>query len=640
MPGWWLTLLPWCASAAPVEPAPASAPTSPPGAAVASASSAGEALYQARCAGCHEGQVPRAPHRLFLSRLYASHVVEALGPAGLMAAQGQGLDDAQRRDLARAITGRDALAEAAVPVAPDCRGEARRFDRRMPAVASGWGRDNSRFVPAAIAGLDAADVPRLQLRWAFAHPRANRARGQPTIAWGAVFAGSQDGVVRAFDLASGCVRWRFRAAAEVRTGLVAGDAAAAGRDDSLFFGDLIGNVYAVDAHHGTLRWKVHVHEHPHATLTGTPSLHRGVLYVPVSSLELISAADANYECCSFRGAVVALDARSGRELWRSWTIDPPTPVRVTRAGTRALAPSGVPVWNSPTVDAARGLLYFGTGEAYTEPAPPTSDAVLAVSLRDGTHRWVFQALVDDAFNHGCFGRDTANCPAHPGPDYDIGTSIIGSHQPDGRARLFAGQKSGWVYALDPAAGGALLWKARVGRGGIVGGVHFGMATDGQRLFVPVHDVDHEFDRVRHDRPARPGLFALDPVTGRELWAAPAPDTCHGRPGCNPGISAAVTAIPGMVFAGHSDGVLRAYDAASGRITWEFDTTQPLRTVSGETTAGGSMGSGGVAIRDGYVVVNSGYTAPAMPGNLMLVFALPPVPEQSHRAPARRAAEPR
>ena len=583
---------------------------------------AGRLTYETLCAGCHEGQAPRAPHRLFLSRLHAGTVVAALGEGGLMAAQGATLSARQRREVATFLTGRDPLLEAAAPEAPVCGPAARRADPRMPAVATGWGRDNSRFIPAAVAGLSARDIPRLQLRWAFAHPNATRARGQPTIAWGAVYAGSQDGRVRAFDLESGCVRWSFRASAEVRTGLVAGEAADAGRDASLYFGDLIGNVYAVDARSGTLRWRVHVDDHPHATLTGTPSLHRGVLYVPVSSLELLSAADAKYECCSFRGAVVALDARTGRMRWRAHPIDKPSFVRTTRAGTRTFAPSGVPIWNSPTVDAARGLLYVGTGESYTEPAADASDSVVAFALRDGLRRWVFQALAGDVFNHGCFGADKSNCPQRPGPDYDIGASVIRLRLPDGAERLYVGQKSGWVFALDPADRGRLVWKTRVGRGGIMGGVHFGMASDGLRLYVPIHDVGHELDLVKHDRPARPGLFALDLATGRELWAAPAADACAGREGCNPGISAAVTALPGTIFAGHSDGMLRAYDSATGAVTWQYDTTRSVRSVSGETAHGGSMGSGGVAIRNGWVVVNSGYTAPAMPGNLMLVFALP------------------
>ncbi len=584
---------------------------------------AGRRTYETLCAGCHEGQVPRAPHRLFLSRLHAGTVVAALADGGLMAAQGAALSATQRREVANFLTGRNPLLEAAAAEAPSCAPAARSADPQMPAVATGWGRDNSRFIPADVAGLAARDIPRLRLRWAFAHPNATRARGQPTIAWGAVYAGSQDGRVRAFDLGSGCVRWSFRASAEVRTGLVVGEAADAGRDASLFFGDLIGNVYALDAHDGTLRWRVHVDDHPHVTLTGTPTLHGGVLYVPVSSLELLSAADAKYECCTFRGAVVALDARTGRLRWRAHPIDAPTFVRTTRAGTRAFAPSGVPIWNSPTVDAARGLLYVGTGESYTEPAADSSDSVVAFDLRDGARRWVFQALAGDAFNHGCFGADKANCPQSPGPDYDFGASVIHLRLAAGVERLYAGQKSGWVFALDPSDRGRLVWKSRVGRGGIMGGVHFGMASDGQRLYVPIHDAGHELDLVQHDRPARPGLFALDLATGRELWAAPTADACAGRDGCNPGISAAVTALPGAVFAGHSDGVLRAYDSATGVVTWQYDTTRPVRTVSGETAHGGSMGSGGVAVRDGWVVVNSGYTAPAMPGNLLLVFALPP-----------------
>ncbi|MFO1427755.1 MAG: PQQ-binding-like beta-propeller repeat protein [Steroidobacteraceae bacterium] len=590
--------------------------------ALAADAAAGEAVFRGTCAGCHEGQVPRAPHRVFLARLNARNVVSALEPGGLMAAQGATLDDAQRRAVALFLTGKDAALEARSPEPPPCAGTAAHPDPSQASVAVGWGRDNSRFVPADIAGLSAAQLPRLELRWAFAYPDANRARGQPAIAHGAIYAGGQDGTVRALDLASGCVRWTFRASAEVRTGLVLGDAEHDGDDAGLYFGDIIGNAYALDARSGALRWRVHVDDHPHVTLTGTPALHRGVLYVPVSSLELVSAADPRYACCSFQGAVLALEARTGRPLWKTRTIPrPPRKVGVTRVGTPILAPSGAPVWNSPTVDARRGLLYVGTGENYTAPASRTSDGVLALRLRDGHPAWSFQALADDTYNLGCTVADDANCPPRPGPDYDIGASVIRLPLAGGRELLFAGQKSGWVYALDPQRRGRLVWKARLGRGGLKGGVHFGMASDGERLYVPIFDAPHPYDKAPRPGIARPGLHALDPASGRELWEAAAPQRCAGRPGCDPGISAAVTAIPGAVITDHSDGWVRIYAATDGALLWEFDTTREFVTVSGERAHGGSMGGGGAAVRDGYVVLNSGYTAPHMPGNLLLVFGI-------------------
>lgn len=580
----------------------------------ARANDVGANLYAERCAKCHEGGVPRAPHRVFLSRLPGTVVANALDRGGLMAMQGDGLDADQRRQVAIFLTGKDPNIERETPSAPVCSKPVSAAALRSKPSRFGWGHDNSRFIPNSVARLTRDQIPHLSLKWAFAYPNASRARGQPAIAFGAVYTGGQDGHVRALDLDTGCVRWEFTASAEVRTGMVL-----EGR--TVYFGDLIGHAYAVDAITGQLRWKIRVDEHPHATLTGTPAVHDGTLYVPVSSLELLSAIDPKYPCCTFRGSIVALRTRDGHVRWKSYSIPiAPSVTRHNVLGTAVYAPSGAPIWNSPTIDAKRGVLYVGTGESYTAPAAPTSDSVLAMRLSDGKHVWHFQALAGDVFNHGCFEPTRANCPEKIGPDYDIGASVVRLRGIDGKERLFAGQKSGWVFALDPDAKGRLLWKTRVGRGGITGGVHFGMSTDGQRLFVPIHDADHELDLVQHDEPRRPGLFALDPISGATLWAAHIDDVCHGRKGCNPGISAAATTIPGVVFAAHADGVLRAYDTNSGDVLWQFDTTNPVQTTSGALTSGGSMGSGGVAIRDGYVIVNSGYVAPAMPGNVMLVFA--------------------
>jgi polyvinyl alcohol dehydrogenase (cytochrome) len=216
--------------------------------------------------------------------------------------------------------------------------------------------------------------------------------------------------------------------------------------------------------------------------------------------------------------------------------------------------------------------------------------------------------------------DHPNCPVENGPDFDFGAGTILTTLPSGHDVLIAGQKNGWIYALDPDAGGKLLWKQRVGRGGIQGGVHFGMAVDGARIYAGISDMKDEHTGRTSPETPHPGITALDAASGQVLWTTPAADVCAARPFCDAGISAAVTAIPGVVFAGHMDGRFRAYDGATGAVLKEFDTTQEYHTVSGATAHGGSFGGAGAAVRDGYVVVNSGYGIYFhMPGNVLLAF---------------------
>ncbi|HUI58927.1 MAG TPA: PQQ-binding-like beta-propeller repeat protein [Steroidobacteraceae bacterium] len=578
----------------------------------------GAPVYRNSCSHCHEGQVPKAPHKMFLQMMAPDAILGAL-TGGMMKDQGAALTPLARRQVAEYLSGTPLEKAAAPAKAPLCAAGA--TDTHQPPVAYGWGYDNARFIPAEVAHLSVSDVPRLKLRWAFEFPGALRARSQPAIANGAVYVGSQDGTVYSLALDSGCVRWRYRSSAEVRTAMVLGTSGQGPASGRLYFGDVIARVHAVDAHTGKALWMTKVDEHPNATITGTPALHAGVLYVPISSLEVTTAADSKYECCKFRGSVVALDAATGRRLWKTYAIsEEPKPVRTTPQGTRIFAPSGAPIWNTPTIDAQRGVLYVGTGENYSSPANDRSDAVLAIRLRDGQLVWSRQLLAGDAWNVACMMQNNPNCPQENGPDVDVASGTILTRA-DGRPILLAGQKNGYAYALDPDAGGRLLWKVRVGRGGIQGGVHFGMALDGSRLFVPISDMQNGHDGRKYDIEGKPGLYALDAATGKLAWSAPAVDVCRGRQFCDPGISAALTAIPGVVFAGHMDGVLRAYDSATGRVIWQYDSTAPVRTVSGSSAHGGSFGGPGVAVRDGYLVVNSGYGLYFhMPGNVLLTFS--------------------
>lgn len=593
----------------------------------AATSPTGEQVYLERCAQCHEGGVPKAPHKMFLQMMATDAIHDALS-TGIMQQQATGLSAAARVAVAEYLGGKSLADSQAKPEVQRCSGPAAKFDLNSPPAKAGWGMDrqNRRFVPAEIGGLAAADLPKLKLKWAFGYPKAQRARSQPLVALGAVYVGSQDGTVHALDFDTGCTRWTFRASAEVRTaiqmdGWVAGTPAPA--RPLLYFGDLMARVYAVDALTGQLVWKTKVDDHPNATVTAAPVLYDGRLYVPVSSLEVSSAGDPKYACCTFRGSIHALDAKTGATIWQSYTI-PAAPSRIgtTSVGTAILGPSGAPIWNTPVLDTKRGVLYAGTGENYSSPADDRSDALLAFRLSDGKVLWARQKTSGDAWNVGCMLQN-ANCPKEEGPDVDFGAASILTTLPDGTDVLLAGQKSGDVYAVRPEDG-SFVWHRKVGRGGIQGGVHFGMALDGNTLYVPISDMTGvEAEGTNKNKgPPRAGMHALNATTGEVLWSTLADDRCHGLQYCEPGISAAVTAIPGAVIAGHMDGRLRAYEQATGKVLWETETRQPFTTVNGIAGTGGSMGgSSGPVVQQGHLLVNSGYGVYFhLPGNVLLVYA--------------------
>lgn len=578
----------------------------------------GAAVYQQHCAACHDTGAGRAPARVILSYLTPEAIVAAL-TTGPMQAQGSALSAEEKKQVAQHLSGQDIGAgQAAAAPPPPCPPEHAAFDRMAVPAFAGAGLDlaSTHSVTAKQAGLAAADAPKLTLKWAFGFPQANRARSQPALGGGAIFVGSHGGKVYALDRKTGCARWTFDAGPEVRTGIVlspwqAGDRKAV---PLAFFGDWTGNAYAVEAFTGKLVWKVRADEHPAAVLTASPALWGDTLYVPVSSLEEASAASPGYKCCTFRGSILALDARTGREKWRTWLVEEPK----LQPDGKTFGPSGVPVWAGLSIDEKRGNLIVATGDNYTQPATALSDALVALDLRTGAIRWHFQATEGDAWNVDCVTPQPDNCPADAGPDYDFGAIPILAKGNDGRDYVVAGQKSGIVWAVD-AGTGKLAWHRQVGRGGMAGGVHFGIATQGGRVFVGISDMD---DFVKRDHPAAPGLHALDLATGKPLWSAPSPaGVCEGRPLCLPGNSGAITATPGYVLAGGDDGWLRIHDAATGKVLWQFDTVQAFAGVNGVTARGGAM-SGGAApiVEGGQLIVSSGYGfVSKIPGNALLVF---------------------
>ncbi len=591
---------------------------------VAVATIDGEAIYASNCAVCHDGGIAKAPHKTFLGLMTSNTIYKSMDE-GLMQQQSAMLSDEQKTAVAEYLGGPLGMANAK----PDMCAKSV-FDREQLPLSKDMGFDlkKTRFQPANVSGLSKDDVPKLKLKWAFGFPSAIRARSLPLLAGGFLYVGSHDGTVYALDPDTACVHWTFAAAAEVRTALTTNDWSVGEADQTpmLYFGDIIANVYAVNAATGELVWKTKVDDHDNATVTGSPVFHNDRLYVPVSSLEVASAADNKYECCTFRGSMLSLDANNGDQLWKTYTIEEESkPTYKSTVGTQFHGPSGAPIWNSPTIDVKRNVLYAGTGENYSSPADGASDAIYAFNLDTGKVVWRQQVTANDAWNMNCEMEVKEGCPEEDGPDYDFAASPMLIDLPDDKQIVVAGQKSGWLYGMDPDQEGAILWKNRVGRGGVQGGIHFGIAAEGTRVYVPVTDFDGPppFGDDYGDAKVRPGIYAVDASNGEFLWKAPHPtDVCNGRDFCDPGVSAAVTAIPGVVFSGGMDGVMRAHDGASGEVIWKVNTAVDYETVNGVKAQGGSFGGPGPTIIDGTMYVNSGYGMYFhMPGNVLLAFSV-------------------
>lgn len=584
------------------------------------ARNSGASDYALLCAGCHDGALLEAPRRSALAMFSPEHIVESL-ESGIMATQGMPLTRAKKRDVAFFLTGKRFDENATERVSFDCtasRAGGATLDQSP--LWNGWGAgvNNSRHQFNETL-LTPDNVGELSLAWAFAFPGATRARSQPLVTPEAVFVGSQEGVVYALDASNGCPIWTYDAEAEVRSAVIL-DLDAQGKPETLLFGDFAANAHAIDAQTGELRWKTSVHEHRLATITGATAVADGILVVPVSSLEIIAASRNEYSCCSFRGAVVGLSIATGEILWTHYTTPPPRPTSKNRAGTQMQGPSGAPVWSGITIDTKRSLVYATTGENYSSPATNTSDAVIAIDLHSGERRWVKQVTTNDAWNGAC-STGGFNCPEEKGPDFDFGAAALLIESKLGRDLLVVGQKSGMVYALDPDADGALVWETRAGSGGTMGGIHYGMSSDGEGLFVGVSDLPT--NNPYNVGEGQPGIHRLNLASGAIEWRNLLPNVCpQTKFLCFQGISAAVSSSPGLVFAGGLDGMLRAFNAETGAILWETNTVQEYGDVNGIRGFGGAIEADGPVIAGGSVFVTSGYEKwGEQPGNMLLVYSI-------------------
>ena len=536
---------------------------------------------------------------------------------GVMKSQGDSLSEDQRRMTATFMGGRPlgSLNEGDVKNMPNqCTANPPLADPAAGPAWNGWGVDtsNTRFQSAKAARLTADQVPNLKLKWAFAFPTGLSAYGQPSVVSGRVFVGTDTGYIYSLDAKTGCVYWSYQTKAAVRNAMSVGAVKGKGAAKyGVFFGDFRANVYGLDAQTGKELWVNKVDDHFVARITAAPTYYDGRLYVPVSSSEEFQAANLDYPCCTSRGSVVALDASTGEKVWKTYVMDEPKPTRKNSKGVQQYAPAGGSVWNSPTVDVRRNALYFGTGDAETQPAAKTSDSVMAVDLKTGKELWHYQVQENDAFLGGCNGpTKTDNCPDDNGPDLDIGNSPILKTLPSGKRVVLSGAKDGRVFALDPDKKGALIWTKNIapppaanatGFARLVGIVWGGAADDNAAYYGLTGG----------------GMAAVQLSTGERLWYTPL-----AKPGTRVSNAAATSAIPGVAFVGGTDGMLSALSTSDGKVLWQVNTAKQYETVNKIPGNGGAISSAGPTIANGMLFVGSGYAVSGSnSGNVLLAFSL-------------------
>ena len=582
-------------------------------------STVGLRLFETKCASCHQSAPnQKAPDASRLRKMTPEAVFAVLSK--VPHSQMQGLSEDDKKTVAAYLGGRKLgvteIADAK-KMPNQCTADPPMGDIAAAPMWNGWGVDpttNARFQPANVAGLSAAQVPNLKVKWAFGLPLAEESHSQPTVVGGRVFVSSDAGTVYSLDAASGCVYWSFQSEGAMRVApTVAAVKGPGATKYAVYFGDQRANMYALDAENGKLLWKTKVDEHPVAQITGAPTLYEGRLYVPMASAEERSAGlSMTYPCCTFRGSMTALDAKNGKQIWKTYIIpDPPKPTAKSAKGIQHYAPAGGAVWAAPTIDVVHHALYIGTGDAYTEPTPKNTDAVMALDMGTGKVLWSVQDTENDSWLSGCGNGGTdnpdgvsENCPKPLGPDFDFGSSMILRTLPDGHRVLVAAQKSGMVWAHDPDQQGKLLWKVQLVDKLALGMITFGGAADDQNAYFGLRSG---------------GIAAVSLKTGEKKWFTPLPGQQPRGP--FQGQTAALTVIPGVVFSGGWDGTLRALSTDDGHEIWEVNTKRDFNTVNGVKANGGTMASAGPTIVGGMLYVGSGYQfGTGYPGNVLLAFS--------------------
>ena len=588
----------------------------------------GRAVYEKTCSTCHATPVnARAPTLVGLQAMTPQRLREVISEGGIMAPMAAGLSEKEKTDLIAWLTAGQVAAPAAWTDALLCSADKRAVSASAKVITGGFGVDGNqtRSFTAAQAGLKKSDLGNLEVAWAIAFPGQGSGTGASILSDGTMFVtGGQK--VLALDAATGCAKWTY--AASTRNTPAIGEingkkviAVSVGRD-----------IHVLDAATGALVWKASAQP-----VNGTGGAVRGgVLFakdkiiVPLSASGVASGANAKSECCSGHGSVVVLNAADGKHLWEWHTMkEPEYNGQVSSAGVKQKGPSGAPIWSVPVYDAKRNHVIVTSGENTSHPGTDTSDAVIALDLDTGKVAWQYQAMAADVWNMACdveSGKNGPNCPVlfgGDGRDYDFGAGAIVTSA-GGKDIVLGGQKSGHAWALD-ATTGKVLWSQRVGEGTALGGVHWGITTDGANMIVPINDPlispDPKFV-------SKAGLYAFNLKTGKPAWSFAAKPDCAGDraslvTNCETryGFSAAPLVIDGAVVGATLGGQVFILDSKTGALINKLDTVGPQKTLNSAVAGkGGSIDSHGVSAGMGMIFVNSGYGSFSQtPGNVLIAY---------------------
>lgn len=486
---------------------------------------------------------------------------------------------------------------------------------------------------AAEHRINNKNVKNLKLKWAFAYPKTDIescdgcgpntfVRSEPAVVGDTIYFGGSDGKFYARDARNGAAKWEFdlRSVDPAGRSIVWDGPAVAG--GVVYFGDARGYFYALDDRTGALKWSAPIGGHPFATITSSPIVYEGRVYVGVSSLE--NGQGRNYPCCTFRGHIDSLDANTGELKWRYHTMPEPQQIGTWPSGAAMFGPSGGGVWSSPVIDPSTGTLYVGTGQNYSGSGGDFN-TMLALDARTGGLRWKNQVTDADTWRMLCWDPDpTGYCPGltdGAANDYDLGATPNIFRVGD-RTLVGVGQKTGVYHVLD-ARTGEVVWRDQLGvpvPNSGHGGIQWGASYDGERLYIATNYAD-------------PGtLFAVNPADGDVLWQTPSP-----ADGCTTGGAAqypdicvrahapAVSSSPGLAWEGSTDGKFRAYDSRNGQVLWTYDTVRTFTGVNGIEGMGSAITGtgGGAVIAHGMVYVQSGYWPEYSKekGHVLLAFGL-------------------
>jgi polyvinyl alcohol dehydrogenase (cytochrome) len=494
-----------------------------------------------------------------------------------------------------------------------------------------------------------SNVNRLAVRWIAT--TAGDVSATPAVVDDAVYFGDFGGMLWKLDAETGDVIWS-RPVSDY-TG-IAGDIARTSPSvvgNTLIVGGLRGpNMLGINARTGERRWMTPVHPDPRGIMTGSPAVVGDTVFTGVS------AAGAGGPGATLRGAIVALSARTGEILWRTYSL----PDNGGIAGGYA----GATMFSPPAVDVRAGLVYGTFGQPYTEPASVTAchaasgrgfaeeceqpgaylKSIVAFDMWTGKPRWSYRVQGRKQWLRACgaLPASVTWCPAESDNEkWDLGGSganvmrlRVDRHwrdDDDGRWRFVEahrrdvvgiGGKSG-VYTLLDARSGAFIWSTLIGPGGDQGGMNWGTAFDGDRIYVSItnhHHIPYKLTQngvLTNETVTGGSWAALDPDTGRILWqtADPQVETLPGLGTVGVWALAPVSVANGILYAASmakdpNQNQMFALDAATGAILWQFG-------------AGSSVNAGPAIVR-GTVYWGSGYVRSGVEGsgnNRLFAFSI-------------------